>query len=585
MNTNCQNCKKDFIIEVDDTSFYEKIKSPAPTWCPECRLVRRLNFRNERYLYKRACELCKKDGLSMYSPDVKRKIFCPACWWSDNWNAEESAQEYDFSKPFFEQFKELAVNAPVQSLFVLHQTIINSDFNNLAGDLKECYMVFHADRNERCMYASGLKDCNDSMDVLMLQKSDLVYECTNVMKGYRNFYSVDCEESSDVWFSKNCMNCQDCIGCVNLRNQNYCIFNEQYSKEDYMARRETLALDTYDGIQKCRGEARELWLRYPQKYMHSRNNANSTGDYIYNSENTLASYEMVGAEDCKYCQFDSTKTVTDCYDYTEYGDNVELAYEALLVGGNCREVRFSTQCVSSVNDVEYCYGIASSSHLFGCIGLHNKEYCILNKQYTKEEYEGLVPKIRQHMMDMPYVDAKGRTFGYGEFFPLELSSFPYNESTAQEFFPLDSGMAGDQGYTWKPSEEKKHVPTKSWNELPQTLAETPDDITKEIILCQAWDENQEEAMNHNCTKAFRILPQELLFYKRMNLPMPRKCPNSRHFDRTLDRNPITLTHRTCMCTQEHPQHSGQCQNEFETSYSAKRPEIVYCESCYQAEVM
>src|SRR4051812_23198507 len=134
----CQNCAKDFVIEVDDASFYEKIKSPAPTWCPECRLVRRFIFRNERYLYKRACELCKKDGLSTYGPNVTRKVFCPACWWSDMWDSSESGRDYDFSRPFFEQFKELQEKAAVQSLFVLHQTIINSDYNNLAGDLKEC---------------------------------------------------------------------------------------------------------------------------------------------------------------------------------------------------------------------------------------------------------------------------------------------------------------------------------------------------------------------------------------------------------------------------------------------------------------
>ncbi len=584
-DTTCQNCKNDFVIEVDDSSFYEKIKSPPPTWCPECRLIRRLSFRNERYLSKRPCELCKKDGLSIYGPSVERKVYCPACWWSDDWDSSESGVDYDFSKPFFEQFRELQKRAPVQSLFVLHQTIINSDYNNLAGDLKECYMVFHADRNERCMYASGLKDSNDSMDGLMLQRTDLTYESTNIMKGYRNFYSVDCEECSEVWFSKNCMNCQDCIGCVDLRNQQYCIFNEQYTKEDYEAKKKELALDTYSGIKKCQSEARELWLRYPQKYMHSRLNQNATGDYVYNSKNTLASFEMLGAEDCKYCQFDSTKVSKDCYDYTEYGDNVELAYEALLVGGNCREIRFSTQCVSSVNDVEYCYGVASSSHLFGCIGLHNKEYCIMNKQYTKEEYEELVPKIRQHMMDMPYVDAHGRTYAYGEFFPLDLASFGYNESTAQEFFPENPETAEQKGYIWTDVGEKAYVPTKKWNELPETFLDTPEDITKEIILCEAWDMDKETAKLHNCTKAFRILPQEFLFYQRMNLPMPRKCPNSRHYDRTLDRNPIKLWHRMCMCTIDHPQHTGNCPNEFETSYAPDRSEIVYCEGCYQAEVM
>ena len=63
----CQNCKKDFTIKSEDFSFYEKIKVPAPTWCPECRMIRRMNFRNERSLYKQNCALCKKSTISMYA--------------------------------------------------------------------------------------------------------------------------------------------------------------------------------------------------------------------------------------------------------------------------------------------------------------------------------------------------------------------------------------------------------------------------------------------------------------------------------------------------------------------------------------
>lgn len=593
----CQNCKVPFIIEPDDFSFYEKIKVPPPTWCPECRLVRRLSFRNERHLYKRKCELCQKDILSMYAPDVKRKVFCPACWWSDNWDPGESAMEYDPSRPFFEQLKELQEKAPVQSLFLHYQTIVNSDYNNLAGYLKECYMVFHADHDERCMYASGLKICNDSMDGLMLQKSDLCYECVNITKGYRNFYSVDCEECSDIYFSKNCTNCQNCVGCVNLRNKQYCIFNQQFTKADYEAELKKLDLSHREGIKRVREQAREVWLAHPQKYMHSRNNSKSTGDYIYNSKNTFASYEMVGAEDCKYCQFASTKVTKDCYDYTEYGENTELIYEALLLGDGVANAKFTVQGISNVRDVEYCYGVAGSAHLFGCVGLNKKEYCILNKQYSKEEYEKLVPKIREQMMTVPYTDAHGRVYKYGEFFPPELSSFGYNESTAQEFFPLDEKEAGRRGYSWRPLEEKGYQPTKKWNELPETIGAVDNSITKEIILCEAWDNDERAAADHHCTKAFRILPQELAFYKKMNIPLPTLCPNSRHYERTKIRNPLRLWSAQCACagaaskgqvyanTAKHFHGAEQCPNEFETSYARDRAEIVYCEQCYQSEVV
>ncbi|USN57480.1 MAG: hypothetical protein H6766_03435 [Candidatus Peribacteria bacterium] len=75
----------------------------------------------------------------------------------------------------------------------------------------------------------------------------------------------------------------------------------------------------------------------------------------------------------------------------------------------------------------YSFNCDSSSHLFGCIGLRNKSYCIFNKQYTKEEYNALVPKIIEHMK---------QTGEWGEFFHPSLSPFGYNETVANEYYPV-----------------------------------------------------------------------------------------------------------------------------------------------------
>ncbi|PIR68730.1 hypothetical protein COU48_02340, partial [Candidatus Nomurabacteria bacterium CG10_big_fil_rev_8_21_14_0_10_03_31_7] len=70
---NCQNCKKNFTIEKEDFNFYEKMKVPPPTFCPECRSQRRMTSRNERVLYKAVCDLCKKNIISMYDSKEKTK--------------------------------------------------------------------------------------------------------------------------------------------------------------------------------------------------------------------------------------------------------------------------------------------------------------------------------------------------------------------------------------------------------------------------------------------------------------------------------------------------------------------------------
>jgi hypothetical protein len=175
------------------------------------------------------------------------------------------------------------------------------------------------------------------------------------------------------------------------------------------------------------------------------------------------------------------------------------------------------------------------------------------------------------MNDVPYVDKVGRIYKYGEFFPLEFSPFGYNETTAQEYFPLDEEQTKTLGCNWREIKKRGYKITKNPEELPDSITEVGDSILNEIIACEHKGECEED-----CTTAFKILPEDLKFYRRMNLPLPRQCPNCRRFQRVKKRNPLKLWHRKCM--------KEGCPNEFETTYTPERPEIIYCESCYNKEV-
>ena len=108
----CQVCKNSFSIEPDDLAFYERMKVPPPTFCPECRMVRRMNWRNERNFYKRQCAMCEKSILAMQAPEKPFTVYCRECWYSDKWDAMTYGRDYDFSKPFFAQFRELLEAVP-----------------------------------------------------------------------------------------------------------------------------------------------------------------------------------------------------------------------------------------------------------------------------------------------------------------------------------------------------------------------------------------------------------------------------------------------------------------------------------------
>ena len=82
---------------------------------------------------------------------------------------------------------------------------------------------------------------------------------------------------------------------------------------------------------------------------------------------------------------------------------------------------------------------------------------------------------------MPYVTAKGIIYKYGEFFPSELSPFAYNESIAQEYFPLTKEEALAKGFTWQDSEARNYKIDIGNGDLPDNIKDVSDDILGKII--------------------------------------------------------------------------------------------------------
>ncbi len=572
----CQNCKQEFVIEPDDFAFYEKMKVPAPTWCPECRTRRRIVWRNEKTLYKHKCDATGKMVFSMFHPDSPAKVYERDYWWSDAWDALSYGKDIDFSRPFLEQVKELLGEVPWPSRSVINLT--NSDYCMNCSYLKNCYLVFHASYNEDCLYSVGMDNSKSCADVLFGQKCELCYEGFSLSGSYKLLYCNECHDSQDLVLCRDCTGCSNCFGCVGLRNKKYHIWNKSYSKEEYAQKIASLRLSSYKNLLKLKEEFDAFVLKRPVKYIHGNHNQNVSGEYIYHSKNVLNSYRVVGSENCKYCQNISLPPGgRDCYDYSFFGKNAELVYEGSSIGIDASNIKFCVFVYNGAKNVEYSI-MCPSSDCFGCVNLRGKQFCILNKQYTKEEYEALVPRIIKHMNEMPYTDKKGRVYKYGEFFPPEFSPFGYNDTVAQEYFPYTKQEAEKMGFPWQDASPRDYEPTLTWKELPDDIKDVDDSILQQTILCQSWEEEgSEKALEHSCSQAYKITAAELAFYKRLGIPLPRRCFNSRHNERTKQRNPLRLWHRQCM--------KPGCNNEFETSYEPNRPEIVYCESCYNAEVV
>jgi hypothetical protein len=578
----CQNCKKDFTIEPDDFNFYEKIKVPPPTFCYLCRVERRAAFRNERKLFKAKDVFTGQSIFSLYPDKAGNNSTTEKEWYSDNFDAIKYACDYDFSKTFFEQFFEFKKQIPNFSLRV--EFMINSPYSANATALKNSYLLFNSNNSEDCMYGNATDFSKDCIDNSHVKHSERCYESFWLENCYQCYFSIRSMESRNLWFCRGCVGCNDCFGGVNLRKASYCIFNKQYTKEEYKKEIEKLNLNTISGLKEAREKARTFWNTQINKYHQGLKNLNCTGMYVTNSKNVNDSYLIRESENMRYCQYLQVPRNKDCYDAFAWGANMELHYETCLCGGNTFNMKFCDNCWPNCKNLEYCAHMFSSSDCFGCVGLKKKQYCIFNKQYLKEEYFEIVEKIKKHMDEMPFIDKKGRVYKYGEFFPIEHSQFGYNNSTAIQHFAMTKEKALENGYPWIEVERGEYEITKKSSELPDSINETGEDILKEVLECE------------NCKNAYRILENEFLFYKKENLPIPTLCHDCRFERRISDRLKIQLYERSCMCagekdvtgiyknTVKHIHGDEPCGEEFKTGYPPEHPEIVYCEKCYQQEV-
>lgn len=574
-NRQCQNCKKDFIIESEDFAFYDKIKVPPPTFCPDCRKQRRLVFRNTHSLYKRKDSFSGKDIISIYSPDKNLCVIDQKTWWGDSWDPFDYARDYDYTRPFFEQWKDFRDNFPLQSLS--NSQAVNSDYCNVAEESKDSYLCSASWKIERSMYCDAVKSIKDCLDLHVVFNSEFSYDDVVCTDSYKLFYSQDCSACVDSYFLYDCKGCTNCFMSSNLRNKSYVMFNEQLSKEEYQERLKQMNLGDYNFITEKKKEFETLKLGSIHKFAHIINSIDVSGNNLENTKNCHFCYDLTdGAENCKYTFWGGMK-MKDSYDAGPGVAMGEHFYEMFDTGGGNN--LFFDSVVYYSYDVEYSFNCYNSSNLFACIGLRSKNYCIFNKQYSKEEYFETITKMKKQMMDMPYVDKGGRTYRYGEFFPIELSPFCYNETVAYDYFPLEKAEVLAFKYSWKDTEIRNYKPTILSKDLPDNISDVSDTITGEIIGCEHGGDCKDR-----CTIAYKILPEELAFYRRLNIPLPRLCYGCRHYGRLHKRNPMKLWHRQCMCEKDHNNHKGKCQVEFETSYAPDRPEIVYCEKCYQNEV-
>jgi len=552
-----RQCSAPFEILEEDLKFYDDVSPviggkkhalPPPRLCPDCRFQRRLSFRNERFLYHRKSDLTGKQIVSIYASDKPYKVYDQDEFWSDRWDECSYGRDFDFGKTFSEQFAALGCDVPHQALFTTN--VENSYYTNHTLNMRNCYLLFGGGDSQDCMFGRFVIFSKDTLDGLSLYSCQWCYEGIASQECYQCLYFMNCRQCSDCLMVEDCQNCKNCCLCFGLKGKEYCMLNEPLGKEEYERRMADLRPLTTEKVRLLRERLHGLKARLPHRASHIFASEDCTGDMIFNSKNCQHSFDATDCEDCKYLCY--TPKGLHSYDCTYNAPaGVQWVSEAGSTVGMTNA--FSTFLCWYGDNNWYSRECHSCSNIFGCISMRRKKWCIFNKQYTQEEYERLVPKIIEHMR---------KTGEWGEHFDPSLSYMGYNETVAQEQVPLSQKEACAKGWQWYVDQEKKDAYLGPDVTIPTTITETPDSICDQILRCEVSG------------KPFKIIPQELAFYRKLGIPLPHRCFDQRHEDRVALRSSRKLWKRNC----------AKCQKEIQTTYAPERPEIVYCEECYLATV-
>lgn len=205
------------------------------------------------------------------------------------------------------------------------------------------------------------------------------------------------------------------------------------TKEEYESKIRALRV-TYENYPAVLRRVQSFFANHPVRLHHNVNAHDSIGDYLVDCKNVLG-FEVFGCENVKYVG--SSKMAKDSLDMNGFGYYSDHLVES-LGSGNSSRIGF-TACLEFCSESYYSAWCLNSHHLFGCVGVNHGAHAVLNTAMSQQEYETLVPRIIDHMI---------QTGEWGEFFHPKHSPFGYNETIGYDDQPLDRATVERYGWKW-----------------------------------------------------------------------------------------------------------------------------------------
>ncbi len=515
----CKLTGESFELSSEEIDNYRKFSLPLPNTVYRERLRRKLAFISSGRFYQIKCDKTGGYISSVYHQKSQFTIYKQEKWLEKEFDATKYSRKYNLDRAFNEQFIELWNKVPRPN--VIAKNFENSTNVHYVSDILNCTNITIGKDLINCHNSYFIINSRNCIDNLNLINSENCYECSSCIDSKNLFFSTFSKRCENSYFLSNCINCKNCIFCTDMKNSEYCIYNKKTSKKEYFQFLEDLQLNKRDFLEQAKIKYKKFkneLKNNENKKVERNNNFLHECTKVQNSKNCYNSKNIVNSQNI----FDSN----NCFEGIGYGNNSSNLAQFAMIGDNATNIFNSIDCWSNVENLEYCSHCYDSHDLFACVGLSNKSYCILNKQYSENEYK----KMRSEIIE----NLKIRK-SWGSFLTPGFCGLPYNMSAAQVFMPLGRAPAKLMGFRWDDEQENiraidilngsevsdaessSELANLSFSEVPQTANELLEQ--ESIYLCEI--STQEVIFNEF----------EIAFLVENKIAPPARSIFQRHVDR------------------------------------------------------
>ena len=437
-------------------------------------------------------------------PNTNRIAWIISCNDFDNikdWFIKD-AKDFNINKSFFNNFRELFTEMKLPNLLHFLENE-NSDYSDVLVWWKNCYLSNIVTSSENVLYSFSVKNSDNIFNSIAVWKNTSnVFSSSWIDNGFNIFFSKYIINSNNIWFSSNLVWCSECIKCDNLENKKYYINNKKYSKLDYQEKKKKILKN------------KDFFYNYYLKLINkskSFNSKNTNWNFILNWEDIENWYFISDTKNGKNIMFWwwNSENINNYNVFTWWSwKNIDIYWTMWSWMWN--ENIYNSIHIAYWNNIYYSYYLTNCSYCIWCIWLKNKSYCILNKQYTKEEWEKLAVQIFEQMEN---------DWTLWDFFPWELNPFYFNDTVAGLIGWFKKEDVEKDWYMWRDEEIKIDIP--EWVEVIKTT-----DLDK----YQWFDSDWNWRINPEILKLvivdekgnyYRIVKMEYDFLVKHGLPLPR----------------------------------------------------------------